>query len=174
MLTTRVALALMLALVLPTSAHAQMPSEERLRFLMAWAADALNLPSRNLDLPRILSVSDRAIQIEFYGLDRVREYESRGVRLTGITAAYRLDERYMIVNAATDFTDPANEYVLVHELAHHVQAEHGKHDAVRCIQELEKDAYRVQNLWVRATGQGVESDPMSVWIFSMCPQDQWR
>lgn len=150
-------------LLAATAAHADVPDDDRLRFLMQWAADALGVRG-NVDLPRIVVVSDRALQVEVYGAEAVAS--GRVDADNHALAAYDMDAGAMLVSASRDLTDPAQEYILVHELVHHLQFVHGL--PARCPAEYERDAYRIHNLWVRATGLGVEKDALSAFVFAQC------
>lgn len=54
-----------------------------------------------------------------------------------------------------------DDYMLVHELAHVGQFEAGK-DGEGCTGRLEPEAYRVQDIFVAATGRGEPSDALTV------------
>lgn len=64
-----------------------------------------------------------------------------------------------------DFELGRDDYILVHELTHVLQFENGK--AEGCAGEREPEAYRVQDIFVAATGRGVKSDPFTVAVIAM-------
>lgn len=167
MFTTLRRVALALALVLPGMAFAGTPpTPERVSILMDWAGKVIGVPTSNVPAPRIVYASHAAIQVEFYGADVVREH---GDRLVNIIAAYNGEAGYLLLDEDTDFTAPESEHILIHELTHYLQYVAGREKVVGCIRELERDAYRVSDLWVVATGEGDVADPLMVFLFSQCP-----
>lgn len=144
-------------------------SEERLRFLMEWDALVLGVPTKDVDLPRIVYTSQRNIMIEFYGPETVAKAERvPNLSLLMVRAVYHPDTRAMILNEEVDYTDPENEYILVHELVHHLQVEHDLIADLPCPEKREVDAYRVQDLWVQATGLGERMDPLTLFLVTTC------
>jgi hypothetical protein len=60
-----------------------------------------------------------------------------------------------------DFMLGRDDHILVHELTHFMQFESGK-AGDGCAGRLEPEAYRVQDIFVAATGRGKRSDPLTV------------
>lgn len=56
------------------------------------------------------------------------------------------------------------ETVLLHELVHFLQFVNGEYDRVQCLNELEKDAYRLQGEYVSDMGFPKEQKPNSLFV----------
>lgn len=61
------------------------------------------------------------------------------------------------IAADIDLTDPMGQSYLVHELVHHAQFMAGVHRRVRCLANLEYEAYAVQAAFLRSHGLGIEA-----------------
>ena len=66
-----------------------------------------------------------------------------------------------VIFLSEDFELGRDDYILAHELTHFMQFESGK-DGGGCAARLEPEAYRVQDIFVAATGRGKRSDPFTV------------
>lgn len=71
-----------------------------------------------------------------------------------------------IVFLAEDFELGTHDYVLLHELVHHLQAEQERQ--FPCVRAGEKDAYELQARFVRETGTGEIPDPMWTLLAAQC------
>jgi len=62
------------------------------------------------------------------------------------------------------------ETILVHELAHYLQYLNGADEHVQCRNELEADAYRIQNSWIDLKGYPEEQKTQGLFakLNSMC------
>lgn len=67
------------------------------------------------------------------------------------------------------------EAVLVHELVHFLQWINGEYDKVACRQELEKDAFKLQDQYIDEYGLPEENqnDPLFALLVSNCPELLW-
>jgi hypothetical protein len=65
------------------------------------------------------------------------------------------------------------EVVLVHELVHFLQYHDGTYEEVTCRQELEKDAFMIQDKFVKQQGIDLQQapDPLFSLLMSSCPRD---
>jgi hypothetical protein len=61
------------------------------------------------------------------------------------------------IAADIDLTDPLGQSYLLHELVHHAQYMAGVQHRVRCVAELEREAYAVQAAFLRSHGLGIEA-----------------
>jgi hypothetical protein len=58
-------------------------------------------------------------------------------------ALYDSEEKTVYIQKK-NYSDKTNMSYLIHELIHHYQFESGNNKKVRCINELEKEAYEIQ------------------------------
>jgi hypothetical protein len=71
--------------------------------------------------------------------------------------AFYPDTGVIEIAADLDLTDPLGQSYLLHELVHHAQFMAGVQRRVRCLAELEREAYAVQAAFLRAHGLGIEA-----------------
>jgi hypothetical protein len=57
-----------------------------------------------------------------------------------------------------DFKLGEHDYILVHELVHHLQWEHDR--GFPCLAKREREAYELQARWVEESGVGVKPNPL--------------
>lgn len=82
----------------------------------------------------------------------------RAVRLDGDLEVHGLYDREggrILLAAPHDPADPLSQSIVVHELVHHAQAVTGRTFA--CPAEAEKQAYGLQEKWLRGFGHDLES-----------------
>lgn len=91
-------------------------------------------------------------------LDRIHFGASYRPDLAGWTGALTSGG---VIFLAETFEIGRDDYILAHELVHVMQFDAGK-DGDGCIGRLEPEAYRVQDIFVAATGRGKRSDPFTV------------
>ena len=67
--------------------------------------------------------------------------------------------------------DRFQEVVLIHELVHFMQYFNGVYEQVACQQELEQDAFNVQDIYVKENNIDPRNapDPLFAMIVSNCP-----
>lgn len=91
-------------------------------------------------------------------LDRIYFGDDYKPSLSGFTAALAIGGVIMLNDR---FELGRDDYILAHEITHFMQHESGVDDK-GCAGNLEPEAYRVQDIFVAATGRGVRSDPFTV------------
>lgn len=101
--------------------------------------------------PKIVFKSQEQLDRTFFGANYTPALAGHVGALT-IGGAIMLSE---------DFEIGRDDYILVHELTHFMQHESGKDDG-GCASRREPEAYRVQDIFVAATGRGKRSDPFTV------------
>lgn len=85
-----------------------------------------------------------------------------------LVAIYNHDERTVYVSAAFDLNAPFGKSVLLHELVHFVQFETGIAETAPCRNALEKDAYRLQKIFMAELGIQPQFDDFTVAMRSAC------
>ena len=167
----RIALALGFSagLFFPTAVNAQAPTPERLKVLMAFAAEGLGVSSIEVPPPRIVYMSFENLQISHYGIERTSGVSNKAEHFFSVLALYSFDAREMRLIEDIDYSRPEHEWVVVHELAHYFQQVYHKLylNKVRCIQDLEATAYRISNMWAIVTGHGHTTGG----LFTSCDDD---
>lgn len=111
---------------------------------------------RTLTLPKVVFLTPDQMQALRYG----SEWRSKGYPETIALA------KKGVIFLSTDFQIGRDDYILAHELTHYQQFESGKQWL--CSDAMEPEAYRVQNLWVEATGQGHQADLLGPLALSDC------
>lgn len=143
------------ALLWSTAAHA-VPSEafkSRVEELVAWIAKHSSYP------PTL----QRTPEFRFLSL-----WEISRIRSKPATLGYRTPAETQAAQSAGTIYLPDNfalgrdDYVLVHELVHHLQDEAGK--KFRCIAEREHEAYTLQIKFTEETGLGADQKPNDIYM----------
>jgi hypothetical protein len=111
---------------------------------------------KTLTLPRVVYLTPDQMQALRYG---------RGWRNKGYPEVLALADTGTIY-LSTKFRIGRDDYVLAHELTHYQQFKSGKQWP--CSAAMEPEAYRVQNLWVEATGRGHKADLLGPLALSDC------
>jgi hypothetical protein len=137
------------------------PDEDALSSIVTWIANAVGLPAI-YDHPRIERVSTE----ELAGGPR----NSLFVSPRGILSRY--DSARMVIHLPNDWRSdtPGGISVVVHEMAHHLQAVAGLQYG--CHEERERLAYIAQERWLAAFGQNLEKsfgiDPQMFMFLTEC------
>ena len=147
---SKIALAFFFLFLLSPSLEAQtdqvapLPIHQKLEEINRFVRDHTGYKSQTL--PKVVFLSPHQIQALRYGSAwRDKNYpDTIALSIKGV------------IFLSTDFQIGHDDYILAHELTHYQQFESGKQWL--CNPAMEPEAYRVQNLWVQATGQGHESD----------------
>jgi hypothetical protein len=71
-----------------------------------------------------------------------------------------------VIFLPSNFQIGRDDYILAHELTLYQEFESGKH--WECNAAMEPEAYRVQNMWVEATGRGQKADLLGPLALSDC------
>jgi hypothetical protein len=136
-----------IALVLTCApAYAGNPSEaflQRVDQLVRWIAAHSGYPAEIKAAPRFVFLSPEAIRHSFSGASMGYSDETSTVQ-----AAQTRGTIYLPVS----FTLGRDDYILVHELVHHLQDESGK--VFPCLAAREYEAYAIQTSFVQQTGSG--------------------
>jgi hypothetical protein len=64
-----------------------------------------------------------------------------------------------------------DDFIVVHELVHHLQHEAGME--FECVGASERDAYRLQGEFVEEVGTGTRPDPLFVLFVTECDAERW-
>jgi hypothetical protein len=164
-----IVVAVLAIMFLATQAFAKEPTEERLKFFLKFAGEALGEYTHDITLPRIIYISSENIQLEYYGAEAIAKLKDNpGMTYPKVLAIY--DTGTLILNEDVDYTDPENEPTIVHEFVHHIQHVKDIHKGP-CIRADEPVAYHAQNMWVMATGKGQLADALSIFLYSQCPSE---
>jgi hypothetical protein len=105
--------------------------------------------------PRVLFLDQATINYIYYGQAKIRG--------DGVLAAYN-DGGLMFL--PTTFTLGRDDYLLVHEIVHHLQA-HSDAD-FKCRAEREKEAYETQIKFVDETGVGEKPSGLFMLMLNRC------
>jgi hypothetical protein len=111
---------------------------------------------KTLTLPEVVFLTPDQMETLRYG---------NGWRGKGYPEVVALAKKGVIF-LPTDFQLGRDDYILAHELTLYQEFESGKHWL--CNAAMEPEAYRVQNLWVEATGRGQKADLLGPLAFSDC------
>jgi hypothetical protein len=128
----------------------------------AWVADELALPDA---APPGVAFADRR------RLAAMRYPEATPHRSpAAVEALYDPAARVILLPLGWRGATPAEVSVLVHELVHHLQEASGQRPA--CPAERERDAYALQERWLRRFGGSLERDfgiaPIFVLVAGVC------
>ena len=119
----------------------------------------------NTPLPEIIIATEKEICGEIYIPPReicdVAGYyndETNEIYIRNDPTQYMVDDRFQ-------------EVILMHELVHYLQYMDGTHQVVACRQNLEIDAYNLQELFIDTEGIDPKQKPNQLFamISSMCP-----
>jgi Domain of unknown function (DUF6647) len=112
-----------------------------------------------LSLPKVVFLTPDRMQAMRYGSN----WRSKGYPETFALA------KKGVIFLSTNFQIGRDDYILAHELTHYQQFQSGKQ--WQCSAAMEPEAYRVQNLWVQATGRGQKADLLAPLALSDCGQN---
>jgi len=142
----RVAL-IVIALLFPAAlAVAAPPSESlprRIGELVRWISQRSDYPSVLATAPRLVFLPPDAIRHGFGRSSMGYSKDTTGVRAAQSDGAIYLPDT---------FTLGRDDFMLLHELVHHLQDESGR--KFECLAEREREAYRLQSRFVEETQTG--------------------
>ena len=144
------AVALMLACA-PASAAS--PSEaflQRVDALVRWIAANSGYAAELKQTPRFVFLTPEAIRHSFSG--------SSSMGYADQTSAVQAAQTRGTIYLPESFALGRDDYILVHELVHHLQDESGKRFA--CLAAREREAYVIQTKFVQETGIGETPNDM--------------
>ena len=147
----RVALTVALMLAPPVLARAAQPEGlfEHVDELVRWIAAHSSYPAELQRLPRIVFLSPDAIR---HGFSRA------SMGYSDDTSSVRAAQTGGTIYLPSTFTLGRDDYILLHELVHHLQDESGK--PFECLAAREREAYALQTQFVLETGFGETPNDM--------------
>ena len=127
-------------------ALAEPPSEafqSRVQELARWIAAHSDYPAAFKQAPNFVFLPPDIIRHSFSGSSMGYSSQSNSVQAAQVKGAIYLPETFALGR---------DDYILVHELVHHLQEESGKRFA--CMEAREREAYVLQTKFVEETGKG--------------------
>ena len=85
-----------------------------------------------------------------------------------LEAVYDHHHKRILLSYRIDWDSPYGRSVILHELVHFIQYQHGMQDRVGCLNALEKDAYDAQALYMEMHQIPKNFDKLTVALRSMC------
>ncbi len=146
--------ALLLTLLLWINQHTQFDYDANNGLPVLAAADQMTLAA--------LIIDDTA------KVDRDRHTASFQNFANQLEAVFDHHQNRILLSSRIDWDSPYGRSVIVHELVHFIQYQQGMQDRVECLNALERDAYRVQALYMEAHGVTKNFDKLTVTLRSMC------
>lgn len=144
-----------LLLTYAAPAHAAAPSEafqKRVEELVRWIAEHSDYPVTVQKMPEFVFLPP-------WEISRISRTVSLGYKTpSDVWAAQSTGTIYL----PDSFALGRDDYVLVHELVHHLQDEAGK--KFRCIAEREHEAYTLQIKFTEETGLGADQKPNDIYM----------
>jgi hypothetical protein len=150
----RSTIATALALVLASSASAQAPvspgaMQQRVEELVRWIA-------ANSDYPPTLK---RPPQFVFLAPETIRHgFSNSALGYSVDTSSVRAAQIKGTIYLPNSFALGRDDYMLLHELVHHLQDESGR--KFECLAMREREAYALQTAFVQETGVGLMPNDM--------------
>lgn len=114
-----------------------------------WIIKNSKFDYNNEPLPDIKFLDKELLKIYAYGGEVVARSERENFELQNIIALYLHEKDMIYVSKDIDFSDFYNHHIIVHELVHYLQDINGYYENTECQKLLEKDAYRIQEKWMR-------------------------
>jgi hypothetical protein len=141
-----------LGAMLATPAPAQAPSEAFLRRvdeLVHWIAANSSYPAQLTHVPNFAFLSPETIRHTFSGSSLGYSSQTSSVRAAQVRGTIYLPDTFALGR---------DDYILVHELVHHLQDESGK--PFDCLATREREAYSLQSRFVDESGVGEKPNDM--------------
>ena len=125
---------------------------------MIYIATATSLNTKNISLPEILLIHPDYISDYYNKLNGTKEVE---------VAAFYDNKKFIIVlKSDFDIASIADQATLAHEMVHHYQI---LNNVPRdCNAQLERQAYKLSNRWLKEHGGEVVADDFTIFIRSIC------
>ena len=127
-------------------AVAEPPSEafqKRVQELARWIAAHSDYPATLKQAPNFVFLPPDIIRHSFSGSSMGYSSQSNSVQAAQLRGAIYLPDSFELGR---------DDYILLHELVHHLQEESGKRFA--CMEAREREAYVLQTKFVEETGKG--------------------
>ena len=123
--------------------------------LLEWIAK--NSVYKNITLPSVMFV-DPEVMHYLYAFPEKPDPDN------DIWGAYLYETNILMLT--NEFQLGRDDFILLHELVHHMQASHGaKWD---CMGQAEFEAYGMQKMWVEEGNEGLIPDALTVLMMSIC------
>ena len=135
--------------------------KELILSLMLWISNATGYPVP--EPPGLLFLSTSGIKAYAYGCDDIpipkgnedicnsREFWDLDESSSSPMALYNHRTKQIILNEDLDIDTIRDQSVVMHELVHHLQNMGGKEFEKECKGDLEKEAYLLQDKWLKET-----------------------
>jgi hypothetical protein len=127
-------------------AFATSPSEafsKRVVELVGWISTQSDYPALLQQMPAFVFLSSRTIRHSFSGSAMGYTEQMSAVVAAQVSGTIYLPDTFQLGR---------DDYILVHELVHHLQDESGR--TFECLASREREAYRIQTKFVQETGTG--------------------
>jgi hypothetical protein len=139
--------------------------KELMLSLLIWISANTPFAYEDTPLPGVVTASEEEmVQIRFRG--DVPE----GIDMDSVAAAglYVFEARNVYLWDQIDLKTVEGKAALLHELVHYLQYEHGEHQIVDCIPQLEQAAYLAEAKYLKQHGKKPKFDGMHIVLVSMC------
>lgn len=124
-------------------------NKELIEKYLNWIVENSEFDYSNEQFPDIKFLDSEILQIYAYGGDVVARSERENFELQNILALYLHEKDTIFISNEIDLNDFRNHHIIIHELVHYLQDINGYYETVNCQKLLEKDAYRIQEKWMR-------------------------
>lgn len=147
--------------------------DAEMRRHLDWIGANTDYDVEGVALPAVEYLGRDAMQIAYYGPEKVAKAEFEGYLLPEVMAFYDPERRTMVLR--DDFDAARDGHILVHELVHHLQYLQGGIGDDHCAASLEPEAYRIQEQWQDAMDHpGPRPDKLMVLMLTMsCREQHW-
>lgn len=135
-----------------TTAHATPPEREfnrRVDELVRWISSKSNYPATLRQSPEFVFLPPKTIREIFSRSSLGYSDQTSSIRAVQVKGTIYLPDSFQL---GTD------DYMLMHELVHHIQDESGR--KFGCLAEREREAYALQTQFVEETGTGEAPNDM--------------
>lgn len=124
-------------------------SSELIQKYLNWIVENSDFEYNGEPLPVIGFKDKDILKIYAYGSETVAKSERENTKLRNILALYIHDNDTILISNDINLNKFENHYIIVHELVHYLQDINGYYETVECQPLLEKDAYILQEKWMR-------------------------
>jgi hypothetical protein len=149
---TAAAVVLLLLSSLPAFAQSPVPKdvlERRAAELVRWISARSDYPPTAQSLPQFVFLSPQMIRHGFSNSSLGYSPSTSGVRAAQVKGMIYLPDTFVL---------GSDDYMLLHELVHHLQDESGR--TFECLAMREREAYMLQTAFVQETGIGLMPNDM--------------
>lgn len=124
-------------------------NKELIENYLNWIVENSEFEYNNEPFPEIKLLDSEILQIYAYGGEVVARSERENFELQNILALYLYEKDTIFISNDIDLNYFRNHHIIIHELVHYLQDINGYYEKVSCQKLLEKDAYRIQEKWMR-------------------------